>query len=95
MTTEENIARFTITTSKRHQRALAELAKSFKISQGEVVEVFLDNANMDEFATHFTRKRDEKVDMRAGADKALLSKLKKLTPEQLAMVEKMAAENQS
>jgi len=95
MTTEENIARFTITVSKPHQRTLAELAKQYKISQGEVVEVFLDSADMEEFATYFTRKRDEKVDMRAGADKALLSKLKKLTPAQLAMIEKMSAENES
>jgi len=95
MQDEDQTARFTITTSKPHQRNLAELAKKYKISQGEVVEVMLDNADMNEMDTYFTRRREEKVDMRGGVDKALLAKLKSLTPEQREWLEKMTGGNPS
>lgn len=93
MQNEDQVARFTISVNKSHQRTLAELAKKYKISQGEVVEVMLDNADMDEMEAHFTKRRNEKVDLRSGADKVMITKIKTLTPAQLALIEKMYAEN--
>jgi hypothetical protein len=93
MQTEDTSTRYTVVSDKQHHRALAELAKKYKISQGEVIEVFLDHADMDEMEAHFTKRRNEKVDLRSGADKVMIAKIKALTPAQLALIEKMYAEN--
>jgi hypothetical protein len=86
--------RFTIIVTKEHRVKLNKFAKSYKITQGEVVEVLLDylERNEDLLRSHFEAKREVKVDGR-GKKSELFDRFKKLTPEQIALLEKLAAPN--
>ena len=90
MSNSEKVA-YTIKTDAEHQRKLSSLAKDYKITQGEVIEVMLDNLDVETMSEAFKRRREDKVAIRAAAksltDKptiALLKKLQSLTPEQQA-----------
>lgn len=83
--------RFSVDLDADHQRKLAEIAKNYKLNQGEVIEVMLDNLDLSTLSEAFKCRRDEKVAMRAAAkslsDKPtldLLTKIKELTPEKRA-----------
>jgi hypothetical protein len=88
--------RFTFTITKKHRDKMCEYAKTYKITQGETIEVLLDFAekNMLEgsanFAALFRAKREAKIGGR-GKKSELFDKFKKLTPEQIAILEKLTA----
>lgn len=84
-TTLDARTRFSIDLNERHRDALAAIAKSYKITQGEVIEVLLDRA--DTTGDHLLgaalmAKRTSKVARRA-PKKELYKQFKNLTPEQL------------
>ena len=82
-------ARFSIDLGVDHQKKLAEIAKSHKLNQGEVIEVMLDSLDISTLHEAFKARREEKLAARAAAksisDKPtrdLLVKLKELSPEE-------------
>lgn len=86
--TEKERVRFSIDMPADYQAKLAELAKRFKITQGEAVQVMLDQIRLLPEAP-FVAKREEKVAARQPR-KDLYKKLKSLSPEQLAAIEALA-----
>lgn len=76
---------FTINTI--HKAKIDSLAKTYKITQGEVIEVLLDRVSVTEKDDDFIAKREGKINSRSKhleTEKALLEKIKSLTPEQIA-----------
>lgn len=78
----KDIKRFTVVCDEQHQDALAVLAKRYKITQGEVIEVMLDHMNEEDFAAHFEARRNEKVAARKSKS-ALMERLSGLSAEQV------------
>ena len=66
--------RFTVAISAGHQHRLAELAKQYQISQGEVVEVLLDAIGFSESDTveAFKNRRKQKVESRTSLHAQML-----------------------
>jgi len=76
--------RFSIELGDEHRRQLAGYAKSYKLSQGEVLEVLLDRMTLDnELGVALTARREQKVAARS-PKKELYQQLKNLTPAQIA-----------
>jgi hypothetical protein len=71
-----------------YKAKLKKLAKSYMISQGEVIEVFLDQSNLSTLDEDFKNKRQSKVGDKSSKAE-LLRKMKDLTPEQLAEIQKI------
>ena len=64
---------------------LKDLAKEFRIKQGEVVEVLVDNMDREALRAAFEAKRGD-----AGVTRnSLVKQLKDMTPEQLAELERL------
>lgn len=86
-------SRFTVIMSETHQARLASLAKSYKLSQREILEALLDNVDMEKMDSTFQQMRVDKV---AGREdkKGLVKQLSALNPDQLARLQKMLAEKQ-
>jgi len=87
MTTETHAAeekgkRYAIVVEQTVQEKLAKIAKTYKISQGAVVETLMDSADMSKLEEAFKARREAKVAGRTGKT-AILKRLSKLTPEQL------------
>lgn len=80
--TKDDEKRFAIVVGKDIQERLNVIAKEHKISQGAVVGVLMDNADMDVLASHFKAKRMEKINSR-GSKSAIAQRLAQLSPEQL------------
>lgn len=76
--------RFSIDLDDNHRSSLNLIAKTFKITQGEVIEVMLDQMGTPtgELAAAFTARRDAKVARRA-PKKELYKQFKNLSAEQL------------
>ncbi len=76
--------RFSIDLDLTHQASLAMIAKTFKITQGEVVAIMLDHMGdpTPELAAAFRQRRDEKVAAR-GPRKDLYQQFRNLTPAQM------------
>lgn len=70
------------------RESLSIIAKQYKITQGEVVEAFLDNMEPAVMAPIFGKIRDDKVAART-PKRDLMAKLRNLTPEQLIALENM------
>lgn len=84
--TQEQLGkRFAIVVGADIQDRLNVIAKEHKISQGAVVGVLMDNANLHELAPHFKTKRSEKVNSR-GSKTAIANRIAKLSPEQLEKI---------
>lgn len=83
ITTPEPRPRFSIDLNEPQRAALNALAKEHKITQGEVVEVLLDRAVLDNgLSAALTARREAKVARRA-PKKELYKQFKNLTPDQL------------
>jgi hypothetical protein len=97
MTTEKKDLpyRFTVVASKEHKDKLDVIAKKYRITQGEAVEVMVDGINVEDFAPLFQAKREAKITERTKINefqRKLLEKVKNLSPEQ---IEKLLAQVQS
>lgn len=76
--------RFSIELGDDHRDVLAGTAKTYKVTQGEVIEVLLDRMTHDNgLCAALAAKREEKVAARR-PKKDLMDQLKNLTPAQLA-----------
>lgn len=84
---ETNEKRITITfTDVKYHEKLNEWAKAHKLTQGEVIEVFLDDCiDCDKMAEYMDKKREEKVAGRTSI-RAMIQKTKGMTPEQRKQV---------
>jgi Spy/CpxP family protein refolding chaperone len=80
--------RYTVVVGKLAQARLASIAKQFKISQGAVMEVMIENVDVQALEEQFKARREQKVQSR-GSKTELLEKIKKLTPEQRAYLESL------
>ena len=83
----DNEKRITITfTDVTYREKLAKWAKDHKLTQGEVIEVFLDDCiDCDKMAEFMDRKREQKVAGRTSI-RAMIQKTKGMTPEQRKQV---------
>ena len=72
----------------RYRDALKELAKSNRITQIQVIEVFLDHTDHASLKEEFASKRGSKPERR-GQHFALAKKLRELSPEQIAFLESL------
>jgi ribosomal protein S15P/S13E len=84
----KGLTRYTIILPLAHKERLDNLGKTYGLNQGEVLEVMLDQMDHTALKPHFEAKAAAKVDGRKGekegSKRALISKLKDLTPEQIA-----------
>jgi hypothetical protein len=90
MSDVEKESRYTVTVNKLAQSRLASIAKQFKISQGAVMEVLIENADVSTLEPHFIARRQQKVQSR-GSKSKMLEALKNLTPEQKAYLESLGS----
>jgi len=81
--------RYTIDLDPVARDRLHRLAKAYQLTQGEVIEVLVEDIDMPEPDTLFDRllksKRQEKLAQRAAA-RETLAKLKNLPPDELAAI---------
>lgn len=81
--------RYTIDLDPTARERLHRLAKAYQLTQGEVIEVLVEDIDMPEPDTVFDRllksKRQEKLAQRA-ATRETLAKLKSLPPEEVAAI---------
>ncbi len=79
-------ARYTVVIDEQLQRKLADIAKTYKISQGAVIEVLVEQADVTALHDAMSAKREEKVagrQSRTAKHKDLIEMLGKMTPEQI------------
>lgn len=89
---EKGMKRHMLIMSKEHHAKLKTLAKQFKLTQGEVAEVMLDQIDVDGLMPHMEAKRKAKKSGAGVTTKTeLVKKMKDLTPEQIAAIEKILA----
>lgn len=84
---KDNEKRVTITfTDESYTGKLAAWAKAHKLTQGEVIEVFLDDCiDCDKMAEFMDRKREQKVAGRTSV-RAIIQRTKGMTPEERKQV---------
>jgi len=83
---QDGAARFTVILSKELKAKVESFHDTYKISQGDVIEVLVAQADAAIMGKHFEAKRDSKVELRgkmSETKKALLDKIKDLSPEAL------------
>jgi uncharacterized protein (DUF111 family) len=90
--TDSDVARYSLVLGSAQQDVLAKIAKKYKISQRVVLETMLDNLNEEVIGPLLAQKRSEIVQAREDK-KAIMKKLKKLTPEQMALVQQLSENN--
>lgn len=80
---KDNEKRATITfTDEKYLGRIAEWAKAHKLTQGEVIEVLLDNVyDVDEMAVRMDERREAKVAGRTSI-RAMIQKTKGMSPEE-------------
>lgn len=83
---DKDVSRYTIVMSDGHKEKLKKVAKTYGITQGDVVEVLLDQMNLGLLGGHLEAKRKVKTSDRV-SQRAVIEQLKGLTPEQLKAVE--------
>ncbi len=74
-----------------HKAKLKKLSKHFRLTQGEIVGVLLDKIDLSRMTPHFEELRNGKVDSRTSKT-AMLTRLKDLSQDQLAAIERLIAE---
>lgn len=92
-TTDTGRARYTIDLDPAARERLNELAKTYKLTQGEAIEVLLDLSRTmldTTVAEAMQRKRTDKLEDRAWK-RRVAAKLRQLPPEKLAQVEALAS----
>lgn len=83
---EEGAARFTVILSKELKAKVEGFHDTYKISQGAVIEVLLENMDMNVLGKHFEARQHNKVSKR-GSKRQIIEKMKGMTPDQLAAIE--------
>jgi hypothetical protein len=83
--------RHMLVVSEVHKGKLKKLSKHFRLTQGEIVGVLLDKLDLSRMTPHFEELRNGKVDSRTSKT-AMLTRLKDLSQEQLAAIERLIAE---
>jgi hypothetical protein len=86
---EKGMVRYTMIIPKTSKEKLEEIAKSYKITQGEVVEVLIDQAESEGSASlgaAFIAKKSSKVKVKS-SKRGIIEEMKGLTPAQLAQVQ--------
>lgn len=74
-----------------HKAKLKKLSKHFRLTQGEIVGVLLDKLDLSRMTPHFEELRNSKVDSRTSKS-AILTRMKDLSQDQLAAIERLIAE---
>lgn len=87
---QKGMVRHMIILPEAHKVKLKRIAKTYAITQGEVVEVMLDQINLDQMGSHFEAKRALKDDGRLSKS-VLVNKMKTLSPEQMRAIEAIMA----
>ncbi|GEM_PF-3687237 len=86
------MCRYTLILNKSHKEKLISLAKEFHITQGSVIEAFLDHFNKEEFVPHFKAKVPKGTGVgrktQSATQRDLINMLKGMTPEQLEAAQK-------
>jgi Spy/CpxP family protein refolding chaperone len=83
MTTERK--RYTIIIGAEHQEKLARMATDNAISQADVIEVLVEQADEAKLKKVFAAKKESKVETR-GRKKDLVKAINALTPEEKAAI---------
>lgn len=68
---------------------LKQVAKRFSLTQGEVLEVLIDHIDEDALAPVLQEKRALKIADRDSAKAAIIKKIRKMSPKQLAVIEQI------
>jgi hypothetical protein len=87
-TGSDTTKRYTVILDKAAQGRLSTIAKQFKISQGQVLEVLIDKADLKALTPELNARREAKTSTRT-TKSALIEKLATLTPEQKAYLESL------
>lgn len=82
----KDVNRHTVVISESYKKKLKAVAKNYHLTQGEVIEVLLDQMNLAQIGGHFEARRKQKEGGRT-TQKDVIDALKGLTPEQLKAVE--------
>lgn len=81
--------RYSIIVSPDRQERLADVAKQFHLSQGDVIEVLIDHMNEQTLQQALVAKRDSKVERR-GRKKDIDKAIERMTAEERqALLEKL------
>jgi hypothetical protein len=86
--------RYTVLLSNAHRAKIDQLTETFKLSQGDIIEVLLDHVDEVALKSPFEAKKANKVDGRGkvtGVKGEILAELKDMTPEQLETLKKQIA----
>jgi predicted DNA-binding ribbon-helix-helix protein len=92
---ENGLIRASFNMAETHKDAIEALAKKHKITQGQVIEVLLEQMRgEEELASFFKLKAETKTDGRSKKHpkRELLKDMKDLTPEQLAQLAAQVAQ---
>lgn len=85
---EKGMVRYTMILPKAYKEKIEQIAKAFKITQGEVVEVLLDQSDINPsgaFDAAFVEKRASKATKKS-SKRGIIADMKNLSPEDLAVV---------
>lgn len=88
---EKGMVRYTMILPKVHKDKIETVAKTYKITQGEVIEVLLDQMSVSLLGTHFEAKKESKGSNKS-SKRSVIEAMKGLTKQQLLEVEKAIAE---
>jgi hypothetical protein len=92
------MCRYTLILGKAHKTALNKLARQFRITQGSVIEAFLDNIDLERMTPIFQAKETKgggRKSNQSVTQRSLIEMLKGMTAEQLATAQEsiLAAKN--
>ncbi len=82
---DKRITRSAVSLTESHKYMVAKIAKTYRLTRGEVIEVMLDRLNLDLLGPHFQARRKLKESIRV-TQASVIKKFKGATPEQLAEI---------
>jgi hypothetical protein len=82
---DKHTTRSAVCLTEAHRYKVAKIAKTYRITRGEVIEVMLDQLNLDVLGPHFQTKRKFKESVRL-TQASVIKKFKGATAEQLAEI---------
>jgi ABC-type sugar transport system ATPase subunit len=83
----KGMIRRTVILNKGYPDKLSKIAEDYSLSQGEVVEVFLDQFDANRLGEHLKAKKVAKKPSARLTKTDMVKKMKDLKPEQLAAIE--------
>ena len=84
---QKGVVRQMFSLSEASKERLKQVAKRYSITQGELLEVLIDQMDEEKLEPLFREKRATKLALRHGTKAALIKKMGSLTPQQLAAIE--------